>query len=213
MNLPIPSSGYHYPNKIGRIYLEAIQEVIGASALTDLLHQIGLERYVDRLPPNNFQRTFDFADFSTLTAGLEELQAADPHNPSLPYEASRLCFTGGMKGFGALAGFSQVSLGFQVLPIAVKVKMGLQAMAMVFTTLSDQLTEVEQVSDAYQYVIRRCPMCWGRRADQPICAGCGAFLAEGLHWVTQHHYRVTEIECCATGAETCTFVIDKTPLD
>ncbi|MHB8625166.1 MAG: V4R domain-containing protein [Aggregatilineales bacterium] len=213
MNLPIPPSGYYYPNKIGRIYLEAIQEVIGRLALTDLLRRIGLERYGDALPPNNFQRTFDFADFSTLTAGLEQLQAADPHNPPVPYEASRLCFAGGMKGFGALAGFSQAALGFQVLPVPIKIKMGLQAMAMVFTTLSDQLTEVEQGQDSYRYVIRRCPMCWGRRADTPICAGCGALLTEGLHWVTQHHYRVTETECCAAGAETCTFVIDKTPLD
>lgn len=213
MNLPIPLSGYRYPNKIGRIYLEAIQEVIGPSALADLLHQVGLERYDGALPPNNFQREFDFAEFSTLTVGLEQLQATDPHDPSLPYEASRLCFTGGMKNFGALAGFSQVSLGFQVLPTPVKVKMGLQALAMVFTTLSDQHTEVEERSDCYLYLIRRCPICWGRHADHPLCAGGGALIAEGLHWITQHHYRVTEIQCFASGDDACTFQIDKTPLN
>ena len=213
MNLPIPPSGYHYPNKIGRIYLEAIQEVIGETALTDLLHQVGLERYQGTLPPNNFQREFDFADYSTLCAGLEQLQVIHPHEPPLTYEASRLCFTGGMKGFGALAGFSQVSLGFQVLPTAIKIKMGLQAMAMVFSTLSDQPTEVQDQPDFYNYIIHRCPVCWGRHADHPICAGGGALIAEGLHWVTQHRYRVTEARCFARGDDACTFEIDKTPLD
>ena len=213
MNFPIPLSGYHYPNKIGRIYLEAIQAVIGPAALADLLRQVGLERYAATLPPNNFQREFDFAEFSTLTVGLEQLQAADPHDPSLPYEASRLCFTGGMKTFGALAGFSQVSLGFQVFPVPVKIRMGLQAMAMVFTTLSDQHTEVEEQPDCYLYVIRRCPICWGRHGDQPLCAGGGALIAEGLHWITQHQYRVTEIRCAALGDDACTFQIDKLALD
>jgi predicted hydrocarbon binding protein len=48
----------------------------------------------------------------------------------------------------------------------------------------------------------------------PIChAGLG-LLQEGLHWVTGgKNIRVEEVLCIAKGDPSCTYVIDKRPLD
>lgn len=213
MSLPIPASGLYYPSKIGHIYLEAIDKLIGVSATHDLLRSIGLRQYIGAYPADNFDRAFDFADFSSITAGLEQVQAQRNCQPALTAEAGRLCFDGGMKAFGGLASFGRVSLGFQSLPQALKIKTGLLAMSTVFTTLSDQHTEVKEHADHYDYILHKCPMCWGRHADKPICDGAGAMLVEGLYWVTERRFSVIETSCCAMGDAACTFAIRKMPLD
>jgi len=208
----IPPSGYFYANKMARIYMLAIRDLLGESAYADNLREIGLERYLDKLPPDNFDKQFDFSDFSMLTASLERLQATSPQKPVLPFEAGRMCFKGGLKSFGGLAGFSQSSLGFQVFPLNIKLKLGLQATAITFNTFSDQLTEVKALDDSYLYTIHRCPACWGQHTDKPACSMAAGLLAAGLNWITQREYRVTETACIAVGAEACTFVIDNMPL-
>ena len=212
MSLSIPASGYFYANKMARIYLVAIRDLLGELAYADNLRGIGLERYLDKLPPDNFDKQFDFSDFSMLTASLEHLQAAKPQKSPLPFEAGKMCFKGGLKTFGGLAGFSQSSLGFQVFPVNIRLKLGLQATAITFNTFSDQLTEVKELDDSYLYTIHRCPACWGQHADKPACSRAAGLLAAGLYWVTNREYRVTETDCVAVGADACTFVIEKTPL-
>jgi len=208
----IPPSGYHYSNNIGRIYLQSIRDLLGGPTYAEMLTDIGLHQYIRDLPPNNFEKHFEFAHFSMLTAALEQLQAVNPRNPSLPVEAGRRCFKDALKSFGALAGFSQQSLALQVFPLNIKLKLGLQAMAITFNTFSDQRTEVDEQPDSYVYRILRCPVCWGRHADQPTCIMATGLLAAGLHWITDREYHITETECCAVGAQACTLVIDKTPL-
>ena len=53
MNKQIPPSGYYYPNRIARIYLRALEEVMGRNGLNALLNLVGLQQYKDALPPNN----------------------------------------------------------------------------------------------------------------------------------------------------------------
>ena len=67
----VPKSGYYYPNKIGRIYLQAMEEVMGRNGLNALLNLTGLRPYIQELPPDNLERGFDFADFSNLNKGLD----------------------------------------------------------------------------------------------------------------------------------------------
>jgi predicted hydrocarbon binding protein len=96
----------------------------------------------------------------------------------------------------------------------MKLKIGINAMAETFNKTSDQIVRVEEAPDHFLYHIDRCPVCWGRHAEQPIChAGLG-LLQEGLHWVTSgKNIRVEEIKCIAMGDPACTYVIVKRPLD
>ncbi len=69
----IPLSGYYYPNKLARIYIMAIEEVMGKNGLNAILNLAGLSHLIDNYPPDNFDKEFDFADFSALNMALEEM--------------------------------------------------------------------------------------------------------------------------------------------
>jgi len=204
-------SGLYYPNKIARTYLLSIEELLGKDDLATLLHDAGLDRYIDNFPPDNFERKFDFADFSAISAGLETIHGpAEARN--LSYKAGYGCFQFGMKSFGALAGLGSFSFGFRGLLLPVKMKLGLLGMATIFSTFTDQLTEVEEFPDHFTYTIKKCPMCWGRHSAEPTCHGAIGLLDAGLRWVSDgHSFGVVETHCCAMGHDGCVFTIDKQP--
>jgi hypothetical protein len=206
----VPPSGYYYPNRIARIYLQAMEEVMGRNGLNALLNLKGLKKYVEEFPPNNLDREFDFSDFSNLNQGVFDIYGPRGGR-GLSLRGGRATFDRGLKGFGALAGASD--LAFRVLPEGTKVKIGLPAMARVFTQFSDQISYVESFDDHYLYYIDRCPVCWGRHTDQPSCFVATGLLQSGLKWVSSgRDYRVQEIECIAAGGSSCIFRIDKQPV-
>lgn len=206
----VPPSGYYYPNRIARIYLEAMAEVMGRNGLNALLNLTGLKQYVVEFPPNGLEKEFEFADFSNLNQGLEDIYGPRGGR-GLALRGGRATFARGLKDFGALAGVGD--LAFKVLPLSTKLKIGLPAMARVFTQFSDQISRVVGFDDHYLYYIDRCPVCWGRESDRPICFVAVGLLQEGLRWVSGGlEFRVEEIECVAMGADSCIFKIDKEPI-
>lgn len=203
-------SGLYYPNKIARIYIMAMEDVMGKNGLNAILNLAGLQQYIDNYPADNLERQFDFSDFTSLNAALEDMYGPRGGR-GLALRAGRACFSQGLKNFGALAGVGD--LAFKVLPLGAKLKMGLPAMATIFTNFSDQLSEVQEHDDHYTYTIRKCPVCWGRKADKAICHAAVGLLQEGLRWVSGgHEFRVVESECHAKGDENCVFVIYKEPI-
>jgi hypothetical protein len=70
---PIPKSGLYYPNKIARIAILALEDVMGKNGLNAILNLANLPQLMDNYPPDNLERGFDFADFSSINAALEEL--------------------------------------------------------------------------------------------------------------------------------------------
>ncbi len=209
MTLAIPPSGFFYPNKIGRIMLNAARNLVGEEQFAALLRDHGLTRYLEAPPPDNLVRAFDFADFAALVGGLDAIQTAQPRTPSLVSEVGRLCFREGVRTFGSPSFLGALAYGYQLLPLNVKMKVDLLSMATIFTTLSDQHSDLEEHDDHFAYIIHRCPICWGRHSAAPLCTVAGAMLEEALHWSTHLHFDVIETRCCAAGDSTCTFVVKK----
>ncbi len=97
--------------------------------------------------------------------------------------------------------------------MTAKLKIGIPAMARIFTQFSDQLSTVEEFSDHYIYTIHKCPVCWNRKGDKPLCHAAVGLLQEGLRWVSGgHEFKVDELQCIAVGAPVCTFHINKEPV-
>ncbi|NPA30969.1 MAG: 4-vinyl reductase [Chloroflexi bacterium] len=208
----IPPSGYYYPNKIGRIALQALEEVMGTHGMRAVLRLAGLEHYMEELPPDNLAKEFDFADFSALNLALEEMYGPRGGR-GLALRAGRAAFSEGLRGFGALAGVGD--LAFKVLPLKTKLTIGLKAMAQIFSGFSDQVTTVEEKDDVFVYTIHRCPVCWGRAntSDRPVCYMALGLLQEGLKWVSGgKEFRVNESKCIAKGDDVCEFIIQKEPI-
>jgi hypothetical protein len=211
VNSSIAPSGYFYPNRIARIYLQAMEEVMGRNGLNALLNLIGLQRYVEEYPPANLDKAFDFSDFSNVNQGVFDIYGPRGGR-GLSLRGGRATFERGLKGFGALAGVGD--LAFKVLPVSTKVKIGLPAMARVFSQFSDQISYVESYKDHYLYYIDRCPVCWGRESEHHYCFVATGLLQSGLKWVSGgHDFHVQEIECIASGGKSCVFKIDKQPVN
>lgn len=206
----IEPSGYCYPNKLARVYILALEDVMGKNGLNAILNLAGLSHLIDNYPSDNFDKQFEFAEFSALNWALEEMYGPRGGR-GLELRAGRAAFARGLPGFGPLAGVGD--LAFRVLPLTAKLKAGLPALAKIFTQFSDQVSLVEDKGDYYTYTMNPCPVCWGRTADRPICfAGMGV-IEEGLHWVSGgKKFRVDEIECVAAGGEICTYAIYKEPI-
>lgn len=207
----IPKSEYNYANKIARITLQALEDVMGKNGLHAILNLAHLPELIDHYPPDNLEREFNFADFSAFNLALEEMYGPRGGR-GLALRAGRAAFADALRNFGALAGAGD--LAFKVLPLQAKMRIGLPAMAKIFSQISDQKTTVQERENEFIYTIHRCPVCWGRHdADKPVCFVAVGLLQEGLKWVSGgSEFRVNESRCVACGDEVCEFVIQKAPI-
>ena len=208
---PIEESGLYYPNKFGLITIKALEDVMGRNGLNAILNLAGLSKYVDGYPPDNLEKGFDFSELSALGVALEEMYGPRGGR-GLALRAGRATFSDALKDFGALAGVGD--LAFKVLPLQAKLRIGLPAMAKIFSQVSDQHSTVVEKDAEFIYTIHKCPVCWGRTgSDKPVCFISTGLLQEGLKWISGgNEFRVNESRCHAMGDEVCEFVIQKEPL-
>ena len=203
-------SGLSYPNKMARIYLTAIEEMIGAEAMRTVLELANLPPLTKSYPPDNMSRNFDFADFSAVGAALETMYGLRGER-GLGLHAGRASFTQGLGEFGSVTGVTE--LASKAISAQTKVKIGLKGMAEAFNRFSDQQTSVVEADDYFIYTIHLCPICWGRTSPRPVCyVGAGLILA-GLQWLSKgQDFEITEVACRAMGDEACVFHIRKEPV-
>lgn len=208
---PIPKAGLYYPSKFGLIMIKALEDVMGKNGLNAILNLAGLNNYIDNYPADNLEKSFDFADVSSINIALEEMYGPRGGR-GLALRAGRSTFADALKNFGALAGAGD--LAFKVLPLQAKMRIGIPAMAKIFTQVSDQHSTVEEHENEFVYTIHKCPVCWGRTGvDKPACFIAVGLLQEGLKWVSGgNEFRVNESKCIALGDSVCEFIIQKEPI-
>ncbi len=210
-SLIVEKSGLYYPNKMGRTYLMAMEEVMGTNGIKAVLNLANTPWIIGNYPPNNLAREFDFADFGAIGAAIEEMYGLRGAR-GLALRSGRASFAQGLSEFGSVVGASE--LAFKVIPLLTKVKVGLKATAETFTKFSDQISDVEEMDDHFVYTILKCPDCWGRTSEKPICYVAVGILHEALRWVSGgKDFKVEEKKCHAAGDENCVFYIYKEPLN
>lgn len=184
---------------------------MGRNGLNAILTLAGLNTYLDNPPPDNLDKQFDFGDFTALNIALEDM-FGPRGGRGLALRAGRAIFAGGLRSFGALAGVGD--LAFKVLPLNAKLRVGVPAMANIFTQFSDQISNVyEEGSDKVIYTLERCPMCWGRKVDRPVCFMGQGLLQEGLRWLSGgREFKVDMTTCIGKGDPMGKYVIFKEPL-
>ena len=207
----IQKSGLAYPNKFGVILVRALEEVMGRNGLNAILNLAGLSHYVEHPLPDNLEKGFDFAEVAAVNMALEDMYGPRGGR-GLSLRVGRALFADGLRNFGALAGAGD--LAFKVLPLQAKMRIGIPAMAKIFSQVSDQLSTVEERENEFVYTIHKCPVCWGRSGvDKPVCFIAVGLLQEGLKWVSGgNEFRVNESKCLALGDDVCEFIIQKEPI-
>ncbi len=208
---PPDKSGLNYPNKFGLITIRSLEEVMGKNGLNAILNLAGLNNYIEKGPPDNLDKGFDFSDLSAIGMALEEMYGPRGGR-GLALRAGRATFSDALKNFGALAGVADLALAG--LSLQSKLRVGLPAFAKIFTQLSDQQTTVEERDHEFIWSIHKCPCCWGRSdVDKPVCFIAAGLLQESLKWVSGgNEFRVNESKCVALGDPVCEFIIQKEPV-
>jgi hypothetical protein len=201
---------FFYPNRMGRIILLSMEEVMGRNGVHAALKLASLHSLLDHYPADDTVRTVPFATISKLIGVLE--QAYGPHGGrGLALRIGRACFTGGIRQYGVQLGITEMA--FRLLPLPAKISAGARVFAELFNQFTDQKVRVEEDGNLLLWHIERCPLCWERHAQEPVCHLAVGLLQEALYWLSGGKvFTVEEKTCIAAGDETCTIVIDQTPI-
>lgn len=190
--------------------MQALESELGHSGYVALLNHVELPQFLQTSPPDNLERNFDFAHVARLNRGLEVLYGPRGAR-NLATRSGRVFFSLGLKKFGILASIGDLTL--RAVPLATKLKMGLSAVARVFTQVSDQTCRSEEMRLHFVYHIEQCPVCWGRSTREPIDHFHVGTLQEAMRWIGGNlDFRVTQTKCRAMGDVGCAFRIDKEPI-
>lgn len=202
---------YHWPNKMGRMLLLALEDVMGRNGVNAALNLAKLQHLVNNYPPNNLDLEFSFGDLSRIMQSLEDMYGPRGGR-GLAIRAGRAGFKYALKDFGSLLGIAD--LAFRLLPLGMKLKVGLNAMADTFNDFTDQRVRIEEETGRFLYIIERCPVCWERHSDTPCCYAATGLLQETVSWISNgKNFEIQEVSCIAMGDASCTFTIDKHPFD
>jgi predicted hydrocarbon binding protein len=202
-NLP----NYNYPNKMGRIILLAMEEILGKNGINAVLNHINLPHWINHYPPNNLDLSFPFSDLSLIQVGLEEIYGPRG-GQGLALRVGQASFKYGLREFGPMLGITDMA--FRLLPLPTKLSTGAAIFAETFNKFTDQIVRVEDTSDTIFWHIERCPVCWQRTTTKPSCSLAVGILQEALYWISSGKYfNVQEIACIAQGDAACTIAIDK----
>jgi predicted hydrocarbon binding protein len=203
------NDSFFYPQKMGKVMLLGLEEVIGKSGVASILDLGGLADLSQNLPPAKADKTFGFEAVSQIQQALEQ-QFGPRGGRGLALRAGRACFKYGLKEYGSLMGITEMA--FRLLPLQTKLRVGAKSFADLFNKHTDQKVRLEETDAKIFWHIERCPLCWERTADEPICHLAVGLLQEALYWVSGGKvFNVEETACIAQGASACTIEIDKTP--
>jgi predicted hydrocarbon binding protein len=204
------ASGLTYPNRFGRYWLMALQEVMGEHGLEATLELANLRRLINTFPPDDMDRVLDFAALSALNLALDEMYG-NRGGRGMALRGGRAWLVVGMNRFGAFNGVDTPV--FRTKPLDERLRIALHALAAIFTHFSDQESHLEETNSAFRFVVPNSPMCWGQEADRPICHPLVGLLQETARWAGNgRDFSVREVQCRAAGAEACVFIINKQPV-
>jgi len=201
---------YHYPNRMGRIILLSMEEVMGRNGVNAVLNLAALSSLAENYPPDNTSLEFPFTTVSNLTEMLEQVYG--PHGGrGLALRIGRACFNYGVRQYGTQMGLTEMA--FRLLPLPTKVHAGAKAFAELFNRFTDQQVRVEEEDGKLLWLIERCPLCWDRKAHDPVCHLAVGLIQEALYWLSGGKvFNVEEKTCIAMGDNVCTIEIDQIPI-
>lgn len=190
--------------------LLGMEEVLGISRVDALFRFSPLENPTQDFSLVNADRALSFESVSLLQSSLEQVYG--PHGGrGLALRIGRASFKYGLKEYGSMLGLTEMA--FRLLSLPVKLHIGAKTFADLFNKHTDQIVRVEEKDNKILWHIERCPLCWKRKTEEPICHLAVGLLQESLYWLSGGKiFNVEETTCIAKGDVTCTIVIDKTPL-
>jgi bacteriochlorophyll 4-vinyl reductase len=195
---------WRFTNALMRQAIMAIGQVMGQQGLKVVLREAGLERYVDELPPNDLEQDVSTVDYAALNQAVEEFYGRA--GKGMLQRIGRASFRYGVEEQATLMGVAGAAI--KLMPQKTRIKFILTQMAKSLMDVNQDTTiEVQETPQGFVFADFTCGVCCCRKADHPICHLYIGSISEAVKWATGQEYEVREIECRATGAEACRFLV------
>ncbi|MGF1505131.1 MAG: 4-vinyl reductase [Anaerolineae bacterium] len=202
---------YYYPNKWGRVILTSAEDIMGAPGVRSLLNLAGLQEYIDNYPPDNMKKEFPFLHVSKLQEAMWEMYGKRGARV-FATRAGEQSFKDGLAQFKSVAAAAQVAMKGGTLE--AKAKIGLEFFSKFFNSVSDQKVAIGEDEKNWLWIIERCPMCWDRKAEEPVCYLAVGVLQGAFAWVADgKRFRISPVNCIGKGDEKGIIKIEKIPVE
>ena len=195
---------WRFTNALMRQAIMAIGQVMGERGLKIVLRQAGLERYVDELPPDDLEQDVSTVDYAALNQAVEEFYGRA--GKGMLQRIGRASFRYGVEEQATLMGVAGAAM--KLMPQKTRIKFILTQMAKSLMDVNqDTHIQVQETPQGFVFADFTCGVCCCRNAEHPICHLYIGSISEAVKWATGQEYEVREIECRATGAEACRFLV------
>jgi predicted hydrocarbon binding protein len=202
---------YYYPNKWARVMLTSAEEVMGAQGVAALLNMSGMKELIGNYPPDNMKKEFSFENVGKLQQGIWDMYG-NRGARVFATRAGEQSFKDGLSQFKSVAAAAQVAM--KVGTLEGKAKLGLEFFSKFFNSVSDQVVEISEDDKHWIWTITRCPVCWGRKSEEPCCHLAIGVLQAAFAWVSDgKKFRIQELDCKAKGDKNCIIKIEKVPVE
>ena len=203
---------YYYPNKMGWVILRAMKNQLGEDRLKEVMRVAGMSTQMSTgFLPRTLDRRFSFETIAALQIATEKVFGVKAGR-YLNNRIGKGTFELGLKDFDAMLGIADLPM--RLMPLGMKLRVGLDVFARMFNQNSDQIVKLSETDTHHLWIIERCPLCWKRKSDEPCCHLAGGLLEEAIFWGSAgRRFKVEEIACIAKGDASCTFQLSKQPLE
>ena len=203
-----PRSGYYVSNRIARLMLMALADMMGVNGLNAVLKLGRLPVYDTLLPPDDMVQAFDFADYGALAGAVLDTYGARGARV-LMVRAGAAFFDAGIGPFMASYG-AGMEAGNRLIPFSIKLPLFLKWIARTYNATSDLIVEIKDGGDHYLYINKRCPICWGRHVSTPDCHHTLGFLQAAIRFIAiDKNIPIRQISAIGAGDEACVFTVGK----
>jgi predicted hydrocarbon binding protein len=204
------TQAYFYPDCLGRILLQAMDEILGINGVKSVLNFANLADYIGHEPACDRELNFPFRHVSGIQAALEGIYGARA-GQGLACRLGRASYKYILREFGSELGLT--GLNFHLLPMPTRLKSGLQSLADLYNRFTDQRVRIVPEGNLVSWNIMKCPFCWGRQGIEPACGLEVGLLQEALYSFSGGKYFcVEEKSCVACGDIECKIEIDQIPM-
>lgn len=203
--MPFSSTGKHLPNRMGFLFLQALEEAIGRDGKRTLLQTADPEGRWTSLSPDDLEKSFDFAYFAALCEATGTVYGKRTARRIL-FQSSRNSFRRAIPGLSALGGLDNPLLYSR--PQEDRLGQSLFSMAKLLRLLTDIDIQYSPKPDRHILSVACCPECIGRSDSECLCYGMTGIIRGTLDWLgIDSEVAVLETHCIAYGADHCEFQV------
>jgi|WetSurMetagenome_2_1015567.scaffolds.fasta_scaffold21105_3 hypothetical protein len=205
-----------YPNRMGSIFIQAMEEILGKNGVEEILGQADLAPILARHSDGK-EASFSFEHLDRLQSAFERAYGSRS-GCGLALRVGRASFKYSLREFGDQLGLTD--LAFRLLPLREKIKKGSEALAELINGSTGQNIRLERDDNTLLWQMNRCPECQCGKAeggrsgsnDGLCCQLAVGLLQEALFWLSSgKFFEVQQVKSTACSDNGCKILINLSP--